>query len=235
LKPSTPPLVIVPEALSIDPTGSRARITIPAEISYNGRFFAKGMGLAQSEVFVQEVAQDADSTFAFNEAGLGFYFVNVPQGTRIAKFGLFGADQDSPVVDLDLYVYACPQFSCAQVGTSQNGGSDESVVLVDPVPLADLGNNDIYVVFVHGWSLDGASSVLAPLNVWTVDGAGKSQNMSVRASSRAVDGRTNRVYVSMSGLDSATDYVGGIVYTDENDNENGFTVIEVNAQATPDL
>jgi len=235
LKPTSPPLVIVPEALSIDPTGSRARITIPAEISYNGRFFTKGMGLAQSDILVSEVAQDPDSTFAFNEAGLGFYFVNVPKGTRIAKFGLFGADQDSPAVDLDLYVFACPGFSCSQVGTSQNGGSDESVVLVDPVPLADLGSDDIYVVFVHGWGLDGAASVLAPLNVWTVDGAGKSQNMSVRASSRAVDGRTNRVYVSMSGLDSATDYVGGIVYTDENGNENGFTVIEVNAQEIPDL
>jgi subtilisin family serine protease len=230
LKPSTPPLVIVPEALSIDPTGSRARITIPAEISYNGRFFAKGMGLAQSEVFVSEVAQDADSTFAFNEPGLGFYFVNVPQGTRIAKFGLFGADQDSPSVDLDLYVYACPGFSCSQVGSGQNGGSDESVLLVDPLPLANIGNSDIYVVFVHGWSLAGADSVLAPLNVWLVDEAGRSQYMSVRASSRARDGRTNRVYVSMSGLVSGEDYLGGVVYTDQNGQENGLTVIEVKAQ-----
>jgi hypothetical protein len=41
-------------------------------------------------------------------------------------------------------------------------------LLVDPLPLANLGNNDIYAVFVHGWSLDGADSVLAPLNVWMV-------------------------------------------------------------------
>jgi subtilisin family serine protease len=232
LKPTSPPVMTVPEALSIETTGARARVIIPAEINYNGRFFAKGMGLAQSEVFVSEVAQDADSTFAFNEAGLGFYFVNVPQGTRIAKFGLFGADQDSPAVDLDLYVYACPGFSCAQVGTSQNGGSDESVVLVDPVPLADLGNNDIYVVFVHGFGLDGASSVLAPLNVWTVDTAGRSQNMSVRASSRAVAGRTNRVFVGMAGLQSETDYLGGVVYTDQDGNENGLTVIEVKTPET---
>jgi hypothetical protein len=66
--------------------------------------------------------------------------------------------------------------------------------------------------------------------VWTVDAAGKSQNMSVRASSHAVAGRTNRVYAKISELDSATDYVGGIVYTDENSQENGLTVIEVKAQ-----
>jgi hypothetical protein len=65
------------------------------------------------------VAQHADSTFAFNEAGLGLYFVNVLQGTRIAEFGLFGAVQDSPAVDLDLCVYARPQFSCTQVGSGK--------------------------------------------------------------------------------------------------------------------
>ncbi|MBA6342930.1 S8 family serine peptidase [Colwellia sp. MB02u-10] len=230
LKPTLPPLLVVPEALSIETAGSSARITIPAEVAYNGRFFAQGIGLAQSDVSVSEVAQDADSTFVFNEPGLGFYFVNVPQGTRIAKFGLFGTDQDSPAVDLDLYVYACPQFSCAQVGSSQNGGSDESVLLVDPLPLANLGNNDIYVVFVHGWSLDGADSVFAPLNVWLVDKAGRSQNMSVRASSRARAGRTNRVYVSLSELVSGEDYLGGVVYKDQNGQENGLTVIEVKAQ-----
>ena len=226
LKPTTPPVLTVPEALSIETQGARARVTMAAEINYNGRFFTKGMGLAQSEVFVTEVAQDPDSTFAFNEAGLGFFFVNIPEGTRIAKFGLFSADQDSPAVDLDLYVYACPQFSCSQVGTGQNGGSDESVVLIDPLPLANLGTGDIYVVFVHGYNLAGADSVSAPLNVWTVD-EGRSQNMSVRASSRAVAGRTNRVSVNMSRLQSDTDYLGGVVYTDQDGNENGLTVIEV--------
>ena len=143
LKPTSPPVMTVPEALSIETTGARARVTIPAKINYNCRFFAKGISIAQSEVFVSEVLQDEDSTFAFNEDGLGFHFVNVPQGKRITKFGLFVADQDTPSVDLDLYVYACPKFQCAQVGNSQNDGSDESVVLVDSVPLVDLGNNDI--------------------------------------------------------------------------------------------
>jgi hypothetical protein len=230
LKPANPPVITVAETVSIDATSSSARVTIPVDVNYSGRFYVEGIGLDESDVTVAEVAQDADQTFAFNEAGLGFYFVDVPEGTRIAKFGLFSADQDSADVDLDLYVYACPSFSCTDAGSSLNGGSDESVVLIDPVPLADLANSNIYVVFVHGWSLNGAESVLAPLNVWTVDDSGSTQHMTVRASSVARVGRTNSVYLSTSELESGKNYLGGIIYTDENGTENGLTVVEVNAQ-----
>lgn len=75
LKPVTPPLVVAPETLSVETTSSSSRITIPAEIAYNGRFFAKGIGLARSDVVVEPVLQDPDSTFAFNEPGLGFYLL----------------------------------------------------------------------------------------------------------------------------------------------------------------
>ncbi|GAA0858052.1 S8 family serine peptidase [Aliiglaciecola litoralis] len=228
VKPVIPPSVNAPASVSVETSRSAARLTLPVEINYNGRFFAKGMGLDAPDVFVDTVAQDPDSTFAFNEPGLGFYFVNVPEGTRIAKFGLSGADQASPFVDLDLYVYACTGFSCGQVGTSLNGGSDEKVVLVDPVPKADLSVGDTYLVFVHGWSLDGAESVQAPLYIWTVDESAPT-GISVRASTRAVEGRTNRVYVGMSGLQGGTEYVGGVVYKDQNGDENGLTVIEVKA------
>jgi subtilisin family serine protease len=228
LKPISPPLVVVPEALSIETAGSSARITIAAEVAYNGRFFAKGIGLAQSDVLVEPVFQDPDRTFVFGEDGLGFYLVDVNEGTRIAKFGLSGADQ-APDVDLDLYVYICPTFStCRSVGQSAFGGSEESVLVVNPEP-AILANGGTYLVWVHGWSLAGAASVDAPLNTWLVDG-GVTQQMSVRASSRAIAGRTNRVYVSMAGLLSGEDYLGGILYSDQNGQENGLTVLEVKAQ-----
>ncbi len=229
LKPTLPARVTAPESVSIETLRSAARISLPVEIGYNGRFFAQGIGLDAPDVFVDTVFQDADSTFEFNEPGLGFYFVDVPEGTRIAKFGLRGDDYASEDVDLDIFVYACPNFSCSQVGSGQLAGSDESVVIVDPQPLADLANRNTYVVFVHGWSLDGAESVEAPLYVHTVDES-RPSGMSVRASSRAVEGRTNRVYVGMSGLQSGTDYVGGVIYKDQDGNENGITVLEVKAQ-----
>jgi hypothetical protein len=51
---------------------------------------------------------------------------------------------------------------------------------------------------------------------WFIDAAGTSQNMSVRASSRAQAGRTNRIYVRLSGLMSVEDYLGGVIYKDQN-------------------
>lgn len=229
LKPTLPPRVTAPESVSIETLRSAARISLPVDIAYNGRFIAQGIGMDAPDIFVDTVLQDADQSFSFNEPGLGFYFVNVPEGTRVAKFSLRGDDYDSENVDLDMFVYACPSFSCTQLGSGQRSGSDESVVLVDPTPLADLANSDIYLVFVLGWSLDGAESVDAPLYVHTVDES-RPSGMSVRASSRAVDGRTSRVYVGMSGLQSGTDYVGGVIYKDQDGNENGITVLEVKAQ-----
>ena len=229
IKPVEPPKVVVPESISLEATRSSARIVIPAEIAYNGRFYATAIGMDQSDAFVDTVFQDPDSTFAFNEPGLGFYFVDVPEGTRIAKFALRGKDLPDPTIDLDLYVYACTGFSCSQVGTSLNGGSDESVVIKDPTPKANLGVGDTYLVFVHGWSLNGLETVPGVLHTWAVDES-KSTNMSIRTYSRAMDGRSNSVYVGMGGLQSGNDYVGGVLYTDQNGDENAMTIIEVEAK-----
>lgn len=57
--------------------------------------------------------------------------------------------------------------------------------------------------------------------------------MSVRAFSRAVEGRTNCVYVGMYGLQLGADYVGGIICKDENDDENSLTVIEFKTLTAP--
>ncbi|MFA3792488.1 S8 family serine peptidase [Aliiglaciecola sp. SL4] len=229
IKPTAPLRVIAPETVNMTTTSSVARVTLSTEIGYNGRLFVQGIGLDTADVFYSNVAQDADQEFAFNEAGLGFYFVDVPEGTRIAKFALYDEDQSIEGVDLDLYVYACPSFSCSEVGSSLTATSDESVVLIDPEPLANLGGSDIYVVFVHGYSLSGADSVLAPLHVWTVDESGKSK-LTVVASSRAIEGRSSRVYVGMYGLQSGENYVGGVIYKDENGDENALTVLDVEAQ-----
>ncbi|MEP4892181.1 MAG: S8 family serine peptidase [Aliiglaciecola sp.] len=229
IKPTAPLRVIAPETVNMTTTSSVARVTLSADIGYNGRFFVQGIGLDTADVFLDTVAQDADQEFAFNEPGLGFYFVDVPEGTRIAKFALYDEDQSIEGVDLDLFVYACPGFSCSEVGSSLTATSDESVVLIDPEPLANLGGSDIYVVFVHGYSLNGADSVVAPLHVWTVDESGKSK-LTVVASSVAVEGRTSRAYVGMYGLQSGENYVGGVIYKDENGDENALTVLDVEAQ-----
>jgi subtilisin family serine protease len=226
IKSVLPPRVVAPAQVQSVATQSATRTTLSVQTNYSGRFYATGIGMDSSDVLTDTVEQDPDSTFAFNEAGLGFFLVDVPQGTRITKFAL--RDKDMPIagIDLDLYVYACPTFStCAPVGTSAAGGTDESVVLIDPQPL-QLANDATYLVFVHGWSLAGLESVTAPLHVWNVDESAAT-NMAVRTRSRARDGNTNKVYVGMYKLQHDQDYLGGVIYTDENGDENGMTVLEV--------
>ncbi|MFT6898364.1 MAG: hypothetical protein ACJA13_002785 [Paraglaciecola sp.] len=228
IKSVLPPKVVAPAQVQSVATQSATRTTLAVQTNYSGRFYATGIGMDSSDVLTDTVAQDPDRTFAFDEDGLGFFLVDVPQGTRITKFAL--RDKDMPIagIDLDLYVYACPTFStCAPVGTSAAGGSDESVLLVDPQPL-QIANSATYLVFVHGWSLAGLDSITAPLHIWNVDESAPN-NMAVRTRTRARDGRTSRVYVGMSGLQHGQDYVGGVIYTDENGDENGMTVLEVEA------
>ncbi|GAC12915.1 S8 family serine peptidase [Aliiglaciecola lipolytica] len=240
IMPTEPVRVTAPDEINLVTTGSAARVTLSAEVGYNGRFYAQGIGLDTSTIDEETglgqvygeshvVSQDPDSTFAFLEPGLAVYMVDVPEGTRIAKFEINTDDLPNPAMDLDLYVWECPQFSCSQVGASTNFDSDETVTLVDPTPLANLGGFDTYLVFVHGWDMAGEGPTEVPLHVWTVDESGTT-GLTVRASSRAVAGRTSRVYVGMYGLQAGENYVGGVIYKDENGNENGLTVIDVEAQ-----
>lgn len=233
IRPVVPPKIVAPERLNINATQSTSRVTVPVEIDYNGRFYTQAIGLDESSVFVDTVAQDEDGSFSFNEPGLGFFFVNVPEGTRIAKFAIREQDLPDPTVDLDLFVWACPSFSCSQVGSSESAGSNEFVTLVDPVPLANLGAQDIYVVFIMGYNLNGAESVDVPLHVWTVDESAP-QLINVRASTRATQGRTQRVFVGLDGLVEGEEYVGGILYTDENGEENGLTLLEISTDNNPE-
>ncbi|MDO6695855.1 S8 family serine peptidase [Aliiglaciecola sp. 3_MG-2023] len=227
--PTEPVRVTVPETVNLTTTSSAARVTLSADVGYNGRLYVQGIGLDESTTQIASVSQDEDQTFAFNEPGLGFYWLNVPEGTRIAKIAIKPDDLPNPAMDLDLYVWACPQFSCTQVGSSLNFDSNESVTLIDPVPLANLPGLDTYIVFVHGWDMAGEGPTDVPIHVWTVDESGTS-NMTVRASSRAVAGRSSRVYVGMYGLQAGENYVGGVIYKDENGDENALTVLDVEAQ-----
>lgn len=228
IKPVQPPKVVAPAQVAVVASQKAIRTTLNVQTNYSGRFFATGIGMDTSDVSIDTVAQDADGTFAFNEAGLGFFLVDVPEGTRITKFAIRGKDLPDPAMDLDLFVYACPTFStCAQIGTSTTASSDESVLLIDPQPL-QIANAATYLVFVHGYGLNGAASVDVPLHVWNVDESAP-KRMSVRTRTVAREGNTNAVYVGMDNLQDGNDYVGGVIYTDENGSENGMTVLEVEA------
>ncbi|MCC2616883.1 hypothetical protein LJ739_11575 [Aestuariibacter halophilus] len=213
----------VPESLSLDL--NRGRATFPVKMLYSGSTSLSYAGLVAPFGTEGEVAQDPDQSFSFNEAGLSTNFYHIPEGTKVARFSLRDSLVAQPGSDLDLYVYRCTGWSCAQVATSTNGGSNEDVILVNPEPRANIGAGDVYLVWVHGWSLAGADTTTFTMPVWVADSEGAETR--IVASPRAIDGRYNNVRVMTSGLDADYLYMGAITFYDDEGNEAGTTVLEV--------
>ncbi|GAB3034190.1 S8 family serine peptidase [Bowmanella dokdonensis] len=215
-----------PEGLSI--TLNRNRASFPVKMLYSGATSLDYVGLVAPFGSAGTVAQDPDSTYAFNEAGLGFHGYLVPEGTQVARFSLRDSLVDVEGSDLDLYVYRCDQWLCTLVGQSTNSSSNEDVILTNPEPRANGDIGDVYITFVHGWDLAGAATTNYTMPVWIADQAESSTR--VNSSRRAINGRYNNVNITASGLDANTLYMGAITFYDDEGVAQGTTVLEVQPQ-----
>ncbi|GGD66192.1 S8 family serine peptidase [Lacimicrobium alkaliphilum] len=213
----------VPESLSLQL--NRGRASFPVQMLYSGATSTEHAGLVAPFGNAGTVAQDPDSTYAFNEAGLGFHAYLVPEGTQVARFSLRDNLVDAEGADLDLYVYRCDEWSCALVGESLNGGSNEDVILTNPEPRANGAIGDVYITFVHGYSTAGEPEVNYTMPVWIADQADSSTR--VLSSRRAIEGRFNNVTLTARGLNPEGLYMGAITFYDDEGVAQGTTVLEV--------
>lgn len=213
----------VPESVSVAlNTAGRGFFSVP--MLYNGRASMSYKGLTAPEVVTDVVKQDPDSTFSFNEAGLSTTFFHVPEGTTVARFSLRDELVEAAGADLDLYVYRCQGWSCSQVGASLNGGSNEDVTLVNPEPAANINNGDVYLVWVHGWSLEGETETTFQMPVWIVNEKNRASRITM--SSRAFDGRSNDVRIVANGIQAGIPYMGTVTFFDGEGQEQGMTILE---------
>ncbi len=212
----------VPESISGEMR--RGRYRFPVKMLYSGNTSIDYTGLVAPFGSSGEVAQDPDSDYAFNEDGLGFHGFLVPEGTKVARFSLSDGLVDAEGADLDMYVYRCVGWSCALVGQSLNGGSNEDVILTDPEAANDSGAGDLYIVFVHGYSLAGEDTTNYTMPVWIADQADSSTR--VISSRRAIKGRYNWTTIMSRGLASGL-YMGGVTYYNDEGEKEGTTVLEL--------
>ncbi|WP_416306258.1 S8 family serine peptidase [Neptunicella sp. SCSIO 80796] len=226
VKAVLPPQIEVVSELVYQADTERPRILIPVTTNYNGRLFANGHGMAEAEYNLGLVYQDEDQAFTFNEDSLGFNVMTVQPGTKAVRFALYTEQLPDAAMDLDLFVYACHEWSCTQVGTSTSVTSDESVTIVDPEALNDEAAGNVYIAFVHGYNLNGAPGVYYYLNEFHV--ADQENNLSVRASSIARDGGVTRVSFSMVNIEEGQHYLGGVSFENGEGQDIGFTLVEVN-------
>ncbi|MDO6475998.1 S8 family serine peptidase [Alteromonas sp. 1_MG-2023] len=223
IMPAADENISAPESVSVG-LNSRGRGFFSVGMNYTGRASIDYASLVAPEVVTSTVEQDPDSSFAFNEDGLSTTLFHIPEGTTMARFSLRDELVEQSGTDLDLYVYRCEGWLCSEVGVSAFGGSDEDVVLMNPEPAANVGVGDVYIVWVHGWDLNGATETDFQMPVWVAGGKDSSSRFSM--SSRAVDGRLNDVRIITRGLASGVPYMGTVTFFDGDGQEQGTTIVE---------
>jgi len=208
------PVAVVPIVfLSPDEVGGAGidgSTSFDVTFGYDGDYSAAPHGLDPAYREDANVEDDPDNSFAFFGPGTTDHYFNVPAGTKVARWSLFNEHTDGND-DLDLYVYRCIGFGCSLVGQSGNGDSNEEVTLVSPIPAADFGAGDLYLVFVHGWQTDGPDANYTLFN-WVVDA--DAGNMTATGPASATFGATEAVDVAWTGLDTDEKYLGAVSHSD---------------------
>jgi subtilisin family serine protease len=139
-----------------------------------------------------------DTTKPVADADTKVYHVEVPAGTRAARFSLDSADDSA---DLDLFVYKGGTL----VDLSASGSADEQVTMVDPAAAT-------YDVYVNGFSTPGGSTNYGLANF--VVPSGDAGNASVSPNpATVVQGTPTTLTASWTGLDAAKRWFGVINYS----------------------
>lgn len=142
-----------------------------------------------------------DDTNPVADADTRHYAVQVPAGTKAARFSLDSLDDTA---DLDLWVYKGGEF----VDLSASGSADEEVTMVAP----EAGTYD---VFVNGFATPGGSTSYELANF--VVGPEDLPNSDVTTGVPVTVGEPVTLTASWNGLDVAQRWLGVISYESSDD------------------
>ena len=213
----------VPELISGDL--NRGRFRFPVKMLYSGRTSIKHAGLVAPFGTAGTVEADPAKEFEFLGAGTAYHMFHIPEGTQVARFSLADALVAEEGADLDLHVYRCDKWSCAQVANSLTDGSNENVILTNPEPRADVSVGDVYLTMIHGYSTGDAPSTDYTMVGWIADQAESTTR--VMSSRRAIKGRFNYTTIMTRGLPTGTTYMGAVTYFNGEGEAEGTTVLEL--------
>jgi hypothetical protein len=200
-------------------TGTSGSTTVSVRAGYSGVLKASANGLAASSVTSLHLV-GSDSSFnpdapATNPA-VGKVTVNVPAGSKLARFATFAADYAAGE-DIDLFAYQAGTADL--VGLSAGGTAEEAITLAAP------GSYDVYVVQFA--TPDGADEQDAKFNAFVVP-PGSAGNFSVTPASQTVSlGAVRNLTVSWNGLTAGQHYLGVVEYSD-GAVVRGRTIVTVN-------
>lgn len=200
---------------------NRGRATFTVRPMYSGTMSMEFAGLVAPGAFSGNVEQDPGQEFEFLGDGTTYHLFDVPENTQVLRLALTDGLVDVDGADLDLYLYRCSS-GCTQVAASTEANSNEEIILTNPEVATDF-----YALFVHGYSTGDEPSTDYSVLGWVVDE--KSSTTRAISSSRAIEGRFNRVTIMDRSLTPGL-YMGGATFYDDAGVSQGTTVIEVGVE-----
>ncbi|MCH8538975.1 MAG: S8 family serine peptidase, partial [Alkalimonas sp.] len=222
-----PTLIEAPAEISAQVPARVGRVSFPVLMQYSGTTSTSMVGLSDPFGGTRTIPQDPDGTFSFNEPGLGTHILEIPEGTRVARFMLNEDLASVPGAILDLHIYRCTGWSCSFVTSATNDSGNESIVLRDPAPSANSAVGDVYIVWVHPRDLQGAAEVTYTMPYWIVN-EHNTVTSRVIAPTRAIKGRFNNITLTTRGLTASPfPYMGVISFKDEAGEEQSSTLLEI--------
>jgi len=200
---------------------NRGRATFSVRPLFSGTMSMDFAGLVAPGGLAGNVAQDPGQSFEFLGDGTTYHLFDVPKNTQVLRLALTDGLVSVDGADLDLYLYRCSS-GCTQVAASTEANSNEDIILTNPEVATDF-----YALFVHGYFTGDQPSTDYTVLGWIADE--KSSTTRAISSSRAIEGRFNRVTIMDRSLTPGL-YMGGATFYDDAGVSQGTTVIEVGVE-----
>ncbi|GAB2578653.1 S8 family serine peptidase [Kribbella endophytica] len=205
--------------VQVNGTGTAGSVPVPLTSGYAGTLQTSAVGLAAAGVNDAALKNPGGVSFpttnpAANEH-VAKFTVNVPAGTKHARFSTFDADYPAGT-DLDVFVYKAG--TTAVLGSSTGGSAEEEVNL--PAPAG--GSYDVYVDLFAGADEQGVK-----LNHWELQTPAGNLTATPASQQVQVAGQAS-VTATWSGLTAGTRYLGLLSYTDGAAG-SGSTVLRVDS------
>jgi subtilisin family serine protease len=200
--------------------GESGTVSFDVSFGYTGDYTAAGHGLEPATVFVDDVAQDPDQTFAPSDVGNGAVAHQIiTSGSARLRLAIPPDAVVDPDIDIDLFLY---DSAGNQVASSTLGGTDELIDLEFPA-------DDTYTAYVHGWQTlqpAGGGTTPVTLYVWDISATPGGTLTIDSAPASAVQGETGTVVASWTGATLGQWHLGAVSHS----NAGGFiglTLVEV--------
>ncbi|MFF1820190.1 S8 family serine peptidase [Kribbella sp. NPDC058245] len=200
-------------------TGVSGSVQVPITAGYTGTLQSTSVGLTAATVSEAVIKKAGGVSFPTTNPQPNDHVakitVNIPAGTKYARFSTFDADYPA-ATDVDLYVYK--SGTTAVLANSGGGSAEEEANLVAPA----AGSYDVYIDFFAG-----ADNQTVKLNQWALTTA--ETNLTVTPASQAVTTAAQAtVTATWTGLTAGTRYLGQLNFTDGGAG-SGSTVLRVDS------